>query len=317
MIAVLSYNMKGFRNGADYLNDVIYQEQPDIVCLQETWHLENACDHIENLNDNYYFIEQSGVDSRSSIISGRPHGGVAILYKKTLGNNVGKIDTKCKRICALRIKSSDELNDIVVVSLYIYAMRHTKCVTMCRWISRCHAGLGDIVEWSWWCSCCNLWRLEHWSFTKKNAQTEYSYAFTAHNDLELCWNHPVSKRDYTYVNHGLQHRSCIDHFVMSRKVFQHITACYVYESPVNPSDHNDIFLRLQWNFNFTQCSDRHHATGNIAWHRVAAEHIEQYKDVLNGVFEQTELTDSVLYCTDKCCTDELIGQISISNVINW
>ena len=69
MIAVLSYNMKGFRNSADYLNDVIYQEQLDIVCLQETWHLEIACDHIGNLNDNYYFIEQSGVDCQSSIIS--------------------------------------------------------------------------------------------------------------------------------------------------------------------------------------------------------------------------------------------------------
>ena len=57
MIAVLSYNMKGFRNCADYLNDVIYQEQPDIACLQGTWHLENACYHIGNLNDNYYFIE--------------------------------------------------------------------------------------------------------------------------------------------------------------------------------------------------------------------------------------------------------------------
>ena len=43
---------------------------------------------------------------------------------------VNKIDTKCKRICALRIKSSDELNAIIVV--YIYAMRHTEFVTMCR-----------------------------------------------------------------------------------------------------------------------------------------------------------------------------------------
>ena len=68
-------------------------------------------------------------------------------------------------------------------------------------------------------------------------------------------------------------------------------------------------------FHFTQCSDRHHATGNIAWHRVAAEHIEQYKDVLNGVFEQTELTDSVLYCTDKCCTDEL-HRVDINKLCN-
>ena len=167
MIAVLSYNMKGFRNSADYLNDAIYQEQPDIVCLQETWHLENACDHIGNLNGNYYSIEKSDVDSRSSINSGRPHGGVAILYKKALGNNVNKIDIKCKRTCALRMKCSDELNGIIVVWIYIYAMRHTKCVTICRWISRCHAGLGNIVEWSWWYLCCSLWRLEYWSFMIK------------------------------------------------------------------------------------------------------------------------------------------------------
>ena len=101
------------------------------------------------------------MDSRSSNISGRPHGDVAILYKKVLGNNVSKVDTKSKRICALRrIKWH-------YCCLSLYAMRHTKCVTMCRWISRCHAGFGDIVEWSWWCSCCNLWRLEYWSFSKK------------------------------------------------------------------------------------------------------------------------------------------------------
>ena len=40
-----------------------------------------------------------------------------------------------------------------------------------------------------------------------------------------------------------------------------------------------------------------------------------YKDVLNGVFEQTELTDSVLYCTDKCCTDEL-HQADINKLCN-
>ena len=90
--------------------------------------------------------------------------------------------------------------------------------------------------------------------------------------------------------------------------FQHITACYVYESPIKPSVIISIFLRLQWDFNFTQCSYRHHATGNISLHRVAAEHIEQYKDVLNG--EQTELTDSVLYCIDE------LHRADISNLCN-
>ena len=253
-----------------FLNDVIYQEQPDIVCLQETWHLENACGLIGSLNDKYYFVEQSGVDSRSSIISGRPHGGVAIPYKKTLGNNVGKINTKCKRICALRIKSSVELNAIFVVSIYM------PCDTLN--VSQCADEYRDVMQ------ALETLLNDHddahvvivgdWNTDplQKNAQTEYFYAFTAHIDLELSWNHSVSKRDYTYVNHGLQHRSYIlcmktrtrslasegrdmsiavvveqhdDHFVMSRKVFQYITACYLYESPLNPSDHNYVFLCLQ------------------------------------------------------------------------
>ena len=80
--------MKGFRNSADYLNDTIQQEKPDIICLQETWHMKNACDYFGNLHDDYLFVEQSGMDYRENILAGRPYGGVAILYRKAIGEAI-------------------------------------------------------------------------------------------------------------------------------------------------------------------------------------------------------------------------------------
>ena len=73
--------------------------------------------------------------------------------------------------------------------------------------------------------------------SRKNAQSEHFYAITA-----LSLESSGIKARLYICNHRLHHRSCIDRFVMSSKVFQLFTACYVYGSPWNPSDHNYIFF---------------------------------------------------------------------------
>ena len=57
---------------------------------------------------------------------------------------------------------------------------------------------------------CGDWNTDP---SRNNAQSELFYTFTDRNGLEICWNHPISKCDYTYVTNGSQHRSCIDHFL--------------------------------------------------------------------------------------------------------
>ena len=65
-----------------YLND----SSCDILCLQETWHLDENINLFNTINTNYLYTAISGVDSRAKILSGRPKGGVSILYKKSLSN---------------------------------------------------------------------------------------------------------------------------------------------------------------------------------------------------------------------------------------
>ena len=118
VIHTLSYNMTGFRTGADYIKDVIRQSEPTIVFLQETWHLANACNHLGQIDDDYFFIECSGVDCSNAIMSGRPSGGVVILYKKSIAGSINKVTSSSNRICSVLLSSKDGLNDILFINIW-------------------------------------------------------------------------------------------------------------------------------------------------------------------------------------------------------
>ena len=46
MFTSLTYNMKGFYTSVDYISSEIDVSKPDVVFLQETWHLSNACEKL-------------------------------------------------------------------------------------------------------------------------------------------------------------------------------------------------------------------------------------------------------------------------------
>ena len=105
MLKVQTYYMKGLNNSDEYVRDIISQHQPDIICMQETWHLDNACEQFSKLDYQYFFVEQSGCDSAETILQGRASGGLAIMYRKDIAGNIVRVTTDSKRICAIHLKS--------------------------------------------------------------------------------------------------------------------------------------------------------------------------------------------------------------------
>ena len=92
LFQVQSYNMRGFKNSVDYVRNIIGQNNPDVICLQETWHLKEMHQQFGSIDDNYIYVEESGVNSSSNILSGRLYGGQALLYKKCIGGSVTKLE---------------------------------------------------------------------------------------------------------------------------------------------------------------------------------------------------------------------------------
>ena len=57
------------------------------------------------------------------------------------------------------------------------------------------------------------------SFQRANAQCNCLQQFLDRNNLMSTWDHVLAEQNFTYINHSLGHRSCIDHFFISRNIY--------------------------------------------------------------------------------------------------
>ena len=88
------------------------------------------------------------------------------------------------------------------------------------------------------------------SFERSNGQTECLNSFITRNNLCISWNHPVSKKDFTYTNLSLNQFSCIDHIITTRNVFDSILENVLICDTLNMSNHNIVYMSIAIN-NFT------------------------------------------------------------------
>jgi len=82
----VSYNMRGFYQGCSVIEDLIENDAPDVLILQEHW-LTPANLSLFDSHFVKYFSFGSSTMSKSvdfGMLRGRPYGGVMILVRNEL-----------------------------------------------------------------------------------------------------------------------------------------------------------------------------------------------------------------------------------------
>ena len=101
-IIICSLNCEGIRRSSNYICDVLKSASCDILSLQETWTMDSNLEHLFNIHSDYLFTCISGFDHTVNIIKGRPYGGVAIFYKKSMSYNITCLWYQSKKIIIYR-----------------------------------------------------------------------------------------------------------------------------------------------------------------------------------------------------------------------
>ncbi len=101
---ICSYNCEGVNRSSDYINDTLTNTNCDIMCLQETWLLDHNIGKLGDVHDDYLFNAKSGVDSNAEILRGRPYGGVAILYGKSIAKYIKPVHVDHRRVTGVTIQ---------------------------------------------------------------------------------------------------------------------------------------------------------------------------------------------------------------------
>ena len=176
---ILSFNCEGVKNCMSYLSNLLKDTDCDILCLQETWTLDNTIDILGSIHNNYDFTGISGV-SNDHLLRGRPSGGVEILIKKTLSKYFTFVKSPCKRISAIKIKCANNFS-CLLVNVYFPCDNYSNTTVSDMYIE-CIDHLQSLFN----NSECNSFICTgdfNTSFERGNAQCKYLTAFIECNNL--------------------------------------------------------------------------------------------------------------------------------------
>ena len=114
-IKVTSFNCKNVKSSVTEIYELC--ENCDILVLQETWLLDSEIQLLTNLHSDFYAKGISSVNTGDDILRGRPHAGIAILWKKAFGNKCNIVDYNDNRLLGIEVQSSDY--KILIVNVYM------------------------------------------------------------------------------------------------------------------------------------------------------------------------------------------------------
>ena len=303
-LKVASYNCSGLNCSAEYIGDLIIKHNFDLVFLQETWLLETTIDRLGTIHNDYDFHGISGVDSSCDILSGRPHGGVALLWHERLSSYVSRVKCKNNRICAVTYKPN-EFDKFLFLCVYLPC--DTMSMNVCQ--DAYTNVLSDIERLLVNDSYNKIILAGDWNthFDRNNAQTQHLLEFITRNNLKVCWDNPNAVKDYTYMNFSLSHFSCIDHFIVSSNIFDSISSSSVLTDCANPSNHAlimmDIAIAFQSYLKPRTLSREPNAIPKPLWHKVNKYHIAHYKEKLAVILSNLPISTESLHCNDVMCTN--------------
>ena len=118
-LRIMTYNSTGLASDKQqFINDVLGTYSPDVIFLQETWLLNSRINPVLcNINDKYMANGVSAI-SDDEILIGRPYGGVGVMWKRSLAQNVKfRKVPGTKRACALEVDISGR--KLLLVYLYM------------------------------------------------------------------------------------------------------------------------------------------------------------------------------------------------------
>ena len=151
----------------------------DVLCLQETWTIDSNLGIFSNIHNDYLFTCISGIDHTIGIIKGRPHGGVAILYKKSLSNMVTHINTTNRRVCGINIKENNAL--LIILSFYMPCDNYSTYD-----VDNTYSECIDFIETLYQSNDCNYFIATgefNTCFSRDNAHTKCLNNFVNRNNL--------------------------------------------------------------------------------------------------------------------------------------
>ena len=110
MLQICSFNCHSLKNSLTELHSIC--SKFDLIFLQETWLAKFELSLLNNIHADFLGQVISALNSTSALLTGRPYGGLAILWKKSLQPSINVT------VHSERIMQIDIMTDVGQISLF-------------------------------------------------------------------------------------------------------------------------------------------------------------------------------------------------------
>ena len=273
----------------------------DIILLQETWLTEGESHVLANICPDFYAKSISGMDTSNGILRGRPHGGIGILWKKTISSYCKIVDFNDSRIMGLEV--CIDLKKMFIINVYLPCDTNDNADSFIAYLSKLDSIITDFE--SPYVFCCGDFNANIGSDIRMgyNSFGKELIKFCKDEGLVLS-DQVLLKGDNIYTFYSQAHHtvSWLDHImstVNAHSLVKDIEVRYEYVT----SDHLPICMRIGVDeIKLDPCqSSASIKGGKINWETADAYDLALYRDKCHELLSKIVLDHDLILCDDTNC----------------
>jgi Reverse transcriptase (RNA-dependent DNA polymerase)/Endonuclease/Exonuclease/phosphatase family len=293
-LLVGSYNCRGYNSSKTaYIKSLL--SNCTVLFLQEHWLSEDQLQLLSNVDANFMCAGAAGFDN-SDVLSGRPYGGCAILWRSDISAAVDILPTGSRRVFAVRM-----FNDTLRLLFINVYMPYEKDEETVDDFTDQLAIVESLINNNPDCHviCGGDFNVD---FSRDRLHTVILDSFCETTGLNPIIKHQKCEIDYSY-NFNMSRFNILDHFLVSGNIFDYSVGCaYVLHEVDNTSDHEPIVLKLAIGIQYLGFIDKIHAP-SVSWVKASDADLCDYRSALSENLRRIRFPTDVLLCNDLQCCD--------------
>ena len=294
---IVTFNCKHFKDRGpkfDFIQSLM--QNNNIVMLQEHCLFSSSIDKLRKLDANIEVVGKSSMNE-NVVLEGRPHGGVAIIYKSNMNCQVSEVKCESVRLCGITLTLNE--GTLLILNAYMpcdsgrrdddfdqYNEVLNEVGQILHRINPVNVLFGGDLN-------TDLRRKTPFVASLKQFICDYDFCA----GIERC-NNDIQ---YTYI--GPRSTSIIDHFLMSSSLLDSVLTYDIIDCHLF-SDHVPLKMSFDYNVLILEAREREYAR-RIAWHKADVSHCTNYRNKLKLSLENIDMKNDVLKCRDVTCTDHV------------
>jgi hypothetical protein len=265
------------------------------LLLQEHWLSEGQLQLLGEIDANFLYAGVSGFDN-SDVLTGRPYGGCAILWRSNLAATINVISTNSKRVCAIRV-STDTIR-LLIINVYMpYENAGDSTTIFIDQLSVIAGVIDDNAD-------CHVIVGGDFNVDLSRDWLHTGILRTFCDNTGLCFamEHDRCSIDYTY-NFNMSRFNSLDHFLLSETIFDtSLDYVRVLHDIDNLSDHDPIAAQVRLQTQFLGSSDRIYKPRS-SWVKASEVDLHNYRRELSCRLRDIVMPVDAALCRDLRCTD--------------